>query len=197
MEDINKSVLESVKDLESIFRLLSEKYTYLKDCREVCSVLEGVLARSRQADTLIATWGSEIAVGFMGFHAVKSVNKENSLLINRALLLDINGIENALRRRAGNPNNRRRRVRLPSTELSYALYLGFLIKSAERLGVIEQPEGRGYQGFNKLKLFIEGIVNRRIPGRMVLGMAEIGKRMIEIYLSPLKPLICGQTRCQG
>ncbi len=156
-KDINKTIIECVERLQEI----------LEGKRDLA---EAVITRAKDAQTLMATWGPLQTIVFMGSHAVKTEPN----VFNSAILLR---------------NDRRIRSIKSSDKinLSYAIYLGFIIKNLQILGFLNEPNRANTKisGYELLEELVEKIVNGNIPRKILLYITDVGRRLIEIYLSKI------------
>ncbi len=199
-KDINKVVFANVKCLEEILNKLYMKIDRGELSREAVEELaDGVIRRAESALSLMSTWGSLYTILFMGTHAVKT--KSGALdaalqlgSLNNKVIFE----ENIGKIRDAIVEEGRKRLEKGNiTSLSYALYLGFIIKSLYLLGFLNVDElssrtSGGKLGSYMLKLLIEKLVRGEISGRIVLRIADIGRRMIDIYLTSLKYKLSGE-----
>ena len=152
-EDINKTIIESVKGLQKILENNPD-------------LTEAVITRARDAQVLMSTWGPLQTVIFMGSHAVKT----DRGIFDSAILLRNDGSIGSVKSS-------------DKTSLSYAIYLGFLIKNLQILGFLRDKPGTS--GYDLLEELVEKIVNDSIPHKILLYIADVGRRLIEIYLSKI------------
>ncbi len=196
-QDINKIVLTNVKCIREIMENLKNKIDEIVKRRDGKKALEdladGVIRRAQDALSLMTTWGPLYTILFMGTHAVKTKSKELEVALQLISLKDkdnldkkINDLINTIIEVKDN------RVNVKSgdiTSLSYALYLGFIIKSLYFLGLLKPDGGErnnDKKGTTMLEKLIDELVEGKIPGEVVLRIADIGRRLIDIYLTTFK-----------
>ncbi len=200
--DINKIVLKNVKCIEEIMEKLENKIDKIvkrgNGKKALEDLADGVIRRAQNALSLMTTWGPLYTILFMGTHAVKTKHEGLEVALQLISLKDSDDLDKKiLDKKIDDLMNtiieaKDKKINVKGgdiTSLSYALYLGFIIKSLYFLGLLKDDRGErnnDKKGTTMLEKLIDELAEGRIPGGLVLRIADIGRRLIDIYLTTFK-----------